>query len=224
LFWTVENGLISNGQGTSIAQVSWFSGDEGSLILTAHDWQSGCESSDSLTVIFDGEAPAVVPVEMLGQNTTVLYCSSGSFPYYRWGYTSAETGLETSFNTNLAYYEYNQIDVLNYYYWVEYGVQGGCITRSYYNAPPIIINVSETSTDSDFVTYPNPVIESFTIASQRYMQNTLVEILSSTGKLIERKSLIGTSLTIDISGYATGMYFVRVIAPDLLHVLPLVKQ
>jgi hypothetical protein len=227
LTWTIENGAMTNGQGTPNAEVTWFTGNEGTVILTAHEWQIGCEASDSLAVIFEGEAPGIFAVEMLDQNSTVLLCSNSSFPFYRWGYTLASTDVETTFNTNAPYFEYNQIDIVNYYYWVEYGTLDGCITRSYYNAPPIVTSVQDEDAviDFDFFFYPNPVTDVLTISTKNWIRNAKVEVLTSTGVLLDSKLYSGvTTMPLDFSIYASGIYWVKITNSDSVQVRSIVKR
>jgi uncharacterized protein YjdB len=226
LAWTIENGSVTNGQGTLSVEASWFAGDEGLLILTAHDWQSGCEASDSLTVAFEGEAPGLFPIEMLGENSSVLFCANSSFEFYRWGKTTVSSGVETTFNSNLPYFEFNQIDILNYYYWLEYGDVDGCITRSYYNEPSIITSVEDAhlETKPDFHMYPNPVINLLTITAKNWMQNARIEVFTSTGVLLEDRSFSGISSQLDFSNFASGLYLVKLTTKDYAQVVSIMKR
>lgn len=63
----------------------------------------------------------------------------------------------------------------------------------------------------EFNLYPNPVSNFLKIdLSNSFKTITSIEIINSLGQIIERKSDIQSVLTINVSNYAKGLYFIKV--------------
>jgi len=108
-------------------------------------------------------------------------------------------------------------------------IQRGCISPMsdvfVYNNPNLnkeSIRMSGTSTlDSKAVQlYPNPVGNTLKISYQiSGIQNVTAEIMDMNGNIIARKESITSGSSIDVSGYASGMYIIRLVNGENQEVL-----
>ncbi len=62
--------------------------------------------------------------------------------------------------------------------------------------------------------YPNPVIDKLIIDIPVSLSPVNLEIFSLRGELVYSKNLIYNQVEIDMSGYNSGLYFVRIMSPD----------
>ena len=91
------------------------------------------------------------------------------------------------------------------------------------------IGIAGTLSTANFTTskisiYPNPVSQNFTVQLNNKYNNVQIDILSVTGKLIQRiNSKNCKSHNINGSGLSTGMYILRVMADDNLSIEKLIK-
>lgn len=70
---------------------------------------------------------------------------------------------------------------------------------------------ANTSHGLDLKIYPNPNHGQFSIETRKFVDNYNIEVYSITGKLIYRREhLNNMKLSLDLSSYDTGIYFVRV--------------
>ena len=226
LNWQVQNGEIMNGQGTNEIMVHWFDGDGGSLSLNESAANSGCSNLFNYSVSFDGLAPNLEQIVLLAANQPILYCVNSSFEIYQWGYTTASTNQDFYTGGSSQYNDFGTLDVANYFYWVEHGNNGSCLTRSYYNAPPIVTAILDrvSTTDNDFIVYPNPVNDVLTISTKNWISNAKVEVIASTGVLLDSKLYSGVTMPLDFAIYASGIYWVKLTTPNSVQVLPIVKR
>ena len=67
--------------------------------------------------------------------------------------------------------------------------------------------------DDHLSIYPNPSSAIFKI-SQDNQQFKLIEVYSINGNLIQQKNITTTSEIIDLSGYAKGMYLLKLIGEE----------
>ncbi|MEJ2005639.1 MAG: T9SS type A sorting domain-containing protein [Cyclobacteriaceae bacterium] len=75
---------------------------------------------------------------------------------------------------------------------------------------------------SEISVYPNPAIEFITIRSA-HMDNMSVEITSSRGQLIARKTMNGTTMQLDLSSFRNGIYFITIRSKDFVTTRKIVK-
>lgn len=80
--------------------------------------------------------------------------------------------------------------------------------------------------DSDYITvYPNPTRDKFTINSNRQdLIGSKIELYNSFGKLIFAETIHNTSITVDLSRYTEGMYFVKIINKQTIITKKICKQ
>ena len=82
--------------------------------------------------------------------------------------------------------------------------------------------VTEESIKNDITIYIN--IESGTLTVNSSFQNSEIEILNIEGQLIKRRTVDQNPTTIDISGFARGMYFVKVKSDRGVVVKKMIKE
>ena len=77
---------------------------------------------------------------------------------------------------------------------------------------------------SAFKVYPNPVSETFTVKLNNTYKSVQIEILSVTGKLIQKiNSNNSTIQNIDASNLSSGIYLVRVNADNNFSIKKVIK-
>jgi len=70
--------------------------------------------------------------------------------------------------------------------------------------------------------YPDPVKDHLTIT---YTQNiSKVEITNTLGQMIQQRNISAANANIDLSGYAAGVYLVKVTADEGYKTVKIVKQ
>lgn len=75
----------------------------------------------------------------------------------------------------------------------------------------ISVGVSEEQLAQNAISiYPNPVKAMVTIESKTMLKNTRVQILAMDGKILRDELFNQTKLTLDMSEFADGVYFVRI--------------
>jgi len=183
------------------------------LSVVEHEFVNGCEGSSLLNVVFSGSAPDMQDVNILSESLNTLYCPNNSFMYYKWGYTSVQTGIDAFIGQNESYATYSVFDPTNYYYWVDLGDDLSCLTRSYYNSPQIVYSVSENHSNVSLSIYPNPSLNDFiylSIDSDNF-QLGQCQVWSMDGKMISASLVNQGTNRLDISDFSAGVYQFRVV-------------
>jgi len=75
---------------------------------------------------------------------------------------------------------------------------------------------------STFSIFPNPTSNSITISSESNFHT--IEIVDLFGRIVHSQSNNKKNITLDVSNYCAGMYFVRIISKDVTSVLKFVKK
>lgn len=70
----------------------------------------------------------------------------------------------------------------------------------------VTTTVQEHAADGVLVAYPNPVIDMVTIEGSKALE--FVTIVNMVGQEIEKRTVQGNSVTIDISTYKKGIYII----------------
>jgi hypothetical protein len=85
----------------------------------------------------------------------------------------------------------------------------GCTdTSSCFNFLPVVV---ENIIDNNSITIsPNPFTSVATIYFSEEQRNTSIKVIDVTGRLVNSEQLTGNSAKLDMSGYAKGIYFVRI--------------
>ncbi|MCX6234230.1 MAG: T9SS type A sorting domain-containing protein [Bacteroidetes bacterium] len=110
-------------------------------------------------------------------------------------------------------------------------LDGGLPTNANDTAIEVIISKCEfqgtvnitynNNNESNIAVYPNPATNNITIES---LQQAVIEILNIQGQLIKTIAAISNITTIDISGFARGMYFMKVKTEKEVAVNKFIKQ
>jgi hypothetical protein len=80
------------------------------------------------------------------------------------------------------------------------------------------------NTDTDILIYPNPASETVIIEYHQFTGVEEVKIFDITGKSLFADKLSGTISNIDISSFSSGMYLIKVITQEQVHVQKLIKK
>ena len=75
-----------------------------------------------------------------------------------------------------------------------------------------LTSVTENTKDDGFIISPNPATTQFTINFLEEQQNTIINIIDITGRIVNNKLLLanGKTATVDMIDYAKGVYFVQI--------------
>ena len=160
------------------------------VTVTIYEPGSACSITTNTSVtLSDNVAPDVVDV-ILKPNSTILACND-STPgiHYQWGYDVIATGVSNDLvGDTLQYVQLASVPDTNIErYWVDtyYNYANGvsCITRSYYNAPPLPLDVFEVNA-SNFMIFPNPVTDvlNFNYESD---EKIVIQVLDLLGRNVE---------------------------------------
>ncbi len=211
--WSIENGELTSGVGTNEILVHWFLGSEGQLSVVEHEFVNGCEGSSILNVELAGTAPDMQEVLVLSESFNTLYCPNNSFSYYKWGYTSIQTGVDAFVGQNETYATYSVFDPTNYYYWVDLGDDLTCLTRSYYNLPEIVYSVAENTLQGALEIYPNPSYSGYVdlkINADNYQLGNC-QVWSADGKLVRTHVVTNGLNRIDTTALSEGVYLFKIL-------------
>jgi surface protein len=109
----------------------------------------------------------------------------------------------------------------------EYAVvvsQNGCTdTSACYTVVGIGTNTFELS--NNIKIYPNPVFHTLQVEAENEIQFTSVKLIDITGKvLLERASSSFKKISIDMSSYSSGNYFIQITNPDFSYVKKIYKE
>ncbi len=89
------------------------------------------------------------------------------------------------------------------------------------------VGVSETQPDEgDFYVYPNPATNTLNIVLMSNVQSPMstVQILNATGQLVYQSAIQNPQSAIDITSFASGIYFVQVMMDDKVSVKKVVVR
>lgn len=109
--------------------------------------------------------------------------------------------------------------ILNGVYTLEITNQFGCVFLS----APIVVNTGfgEHNVNSAYV-FPNPANETVNISWNTTTDETIVELVDISGRVISSQQVNGTSTTLNVSQLPAGTYFVNVIADQQVSTAKLV--
>jgi hypothetical protein len=213
--WEVTNGEVMSGQGTRNSTVHWFNGTEGELSVREIIWETGCDATTDFIVAFNGAAPDMVAVTQLSAGSNVLVCEDSTFSIYNWGYESKSNPGALFLNVHTQYCNFDLLDPTNYYYFVEHGNDENCLTRSYFNAPPVVSGIEGESNEQldKLICWPNPAQHSITIGNIKSpTASNRLNIYNALGALIEVKNLPTTNeYLLDVSQLVQGLYFIEIV-------------
>ena len=203
--WTITNGVITAGQGTSNVTVLW--GEEGAGTLTVVETNTeGCSGTPAtIEVTIECATTATTLDGPLGPNAlteTTYTCNGSANSTFEWAISN---GVITSGQGT------NSVTVL----WAATGL-GSISVQETTNANcigdliSINVVVIPTSIDelneSNLFLYPNPAKEEITLQTNQSSIGSLYIIVDQTGKQIATGKITGTNTTIKLDQFASGMY------------------
>ena len=154
--------FVSNTNLSDTCNINWSNspGTTANLSVYITIDETGCDTTYNVDIsLSDDIAPTEYTINLKpGSNNILISPDSTTGITYQWGTTEIATDNESIFvGETLQYIQLPtsapQTNI--YYYWVETELNG-CITRSYYNSPPLPMDVNDISIE-DFVVYPNPM-------------------------------------------------------------------
>ena len=165
--WFTNDGVIIGTNESRNCMIDWPSNPSttADIEVIVSIEESGCNITTSSNVnISNNEAPNVVDV-ILKPSSNILACND-STPgiLYQWGFDLIATGISADLiGDTLQYVQLSSVPDTNINrYWVDtyfnYSSGISCITRSYYNEPPLPLDINEINI-YNFSIYPNPVTE-----------------------------------------------------------------
>ena len=203
--WTITNGVITAGQGTSNVTVLW--GEEGAGTLTVVETNTeGCSGTPAtIEVTIECATTATTLDGPSGPNAlteTTYTCNGSANSTFEW---TISNGVITSGQGT------NSVTVL----WAATGL-GSISVQETTNANclgdliSINVVVIPTSIDelneSNLFLYPNPAKEEITLQTNQSSIGSLYIIVDQTGKQIASGKITGTNTTIKLDQFASGMY------------------
>jgi hypothetical protein len=203
--WTITNGVITAGQGTSNVTVLW--GEEGAGTLTVVETNTeGCSGTPAtIEVTIECATTATTIDGPLGPNAlteTTYTCNGVATSTFEW---TISNGVITSGQGT------NSVTVL----WAATGLGSISVqetTNANCTGDLISINVVVIPTsidelnESNLFLYPNPAKEEITLQTNQSSIGSLYIIVDQTGKQIASGKITGTNTTIKLDQFASGMY------------------
>ena len=175
------------------------------VILYANVAGIACKSADTFKLSV-GSSNAQVPEILYFESHFVALPDNEDS--YQWGYDDAITLVATTLKgeVNQDYLIVNP-DIAHKYYWVNTAFDG-CLQKTYFNTPLAIQNVN-TEGITEVKVYPNPANELLNIVINTSAGgNIQVEIANMTGQIFSSVQTFDHKAIIDVSQYASGLYFV----------------
>ena len=126
-------------------------------------------------------------------------------------------GVDESVFSGYQYFNYQVLDITQYYYWVETYTDEGCSTRSYYNAPQFPINVEETG-EQHFQLYPNPTTDGWMTLDGA--ENAQFQLYNSFGVLVQQGKV---NSRLDLTQFESGLYYVVLSKDGVSETIKIVK-
>ena len=207
--WEVVGGEIQGYAYSNAVYVQWDNTIQNSyLVLAITNPSTGCSENDTLFPIFSTNlAPVTQEVLLIDADFNLLGLNQTNYSIYTWGYSlkNQYTAFDIVSSGN-PYASYPTIDTLNYDYWVEYGDDNQCLTRSYYNKPGFL-GLDSLMENSVFA-YPNPFTEN--IIFNNITEETQVRVFNSFGAIVLQTTISPSSNIIQTNLLQDGMYFVNV--------------
>ncbi len=87
-----------------------------------------------------------------------------------------------------------------------------------------VITANEPSVLSEFILYPNPVKDWFTLSLTKWRGKKAITVYQSSGKVMTAQETNGEQININAADYSPGLYFVKVTATNSVGVLKFIKQ
>ena len=195
--------------------------------LTAKDLNNGCVATKTINVLDNRVFPSVnnpigpnpfcldVPTQTIGIYPIITGNSTG-FNYY-WSappLASAPAVTSPTLTTNM---------IGNYTVMVT-DPSNGCQSTGTVSVI-VCIGISNTIKDQSIKIYPNPSHGKITLKHNLSMPHAFLEIYNGLGQLIEKQSVLNSSIDIDLTHQKNGMYLLKFLDQDkLIYQTKLLKE
>ncbi len=204
--WTAIGATVyAEGAGHQNSLVNFTTPGTADVILSANINGIACYTRDTFTATV-GSAAALNPEVYYVHDHFI--CLDNTVDSYQWGYDDATTLDSTIYTGEVDQNFHNASpDFTTKKYWV-ITTKGGCMSKSYYNAPVGIVNVSNVDAVTIDV-FPNPASDNVAIAINGInVCNTTIELTDITGKIIVKTSAVDNKTVINVGDIASGVYIV----------------
>ena len=210
LSWGINGGIIQGNANNSGIYVQWDNDavSAPSLFVTVTSLTTGCFSTDTVVPTFSNTtAPELHDVLLVDANYNLLAINQTNYNFYSWGYTPKSQPSSTYIvSSGYPYNTYSSLDLSNNYYWVEYGNDGQCLTRAYYNPP--IVSGTEVEDFESIDLFPNPFSDY--IQFRGLNDNCEIEVYNQLGICILNSFVTPTNNYLNTTNFQNGIYFVSV--------------
>ena len=206
--WSVTNGVIVSGQGTSSIDVLWGAEGAGSVTVTEAT-VDGCNGD---AVVFDVAVQCVVSGNAIegavgpeAFSNSIYTCNGAANSSYTWTVTN---GVIVSGQGT------NSVTIL----WASTGIGSvsviettaeGCVgTELTQNVVVVPVSVEEFS--SSFSLFPNPATTEINLQTTADLIGSDLIIFDALGKQIHKQQILSTTTRINTTAFAPGNYVVKV--------------
>jgi hypothetical protein len=223
LTWGIDGGIIQGYANERGVYVQWdnSSSTVSSLYITVTNLTTGCIKIDTIIPNFtNNSAPELHEVIMVDANFNLIAIEQTNYSFYNWGYSpKSEPSDYNIVSSGYPYYSFVSFDTLNNYYWVEYGNDNQCLTRSYYNQPFILGTDLENAFSIEV--FPNPFSDY--IYFRGLEEESEVEVFSQLGRPILYDKVSPSNNILNTTSFHNGMYFVSIKSKNRKKLFKLVK-
>ena len=207
--WSATNGdIMATGHNSQYSIVNFSTPGAAIVTLTATLNETHCTSSTQYLVNVDGT---------LTDNPLIIYaggqfiCLLNNVSHYQWGYDDAYTLDSTMIDgqINQSYF-LDSPDFANKYYWaMTTDLTTGCVKKGYYRVPTGVTNINEVVA-AEIKVFPNPAQAYVNVDIVTKAEgNKEIEVINLLGQKVATITAINNKVTIDVSGFAAGYYFVK---------------
>lgn len=81
----------------------------------------------------------------------------------------------------------------------------------------------ESNTQLGFIIYPNPTTGSVSIILSNEIVNGTLQIIAQDGKILSSQIVSGVAIPLDLSAFASGLYYIRLISKDNIETKKVIK-
>ena len=207
--WTVNNGVIVNGQGTDSVTILWGAEGAGSVTVveTTADGCFGDPVSLDVNVQCVASGNAIEGFVVVVEYSNSIYtCNGAANSSYQWTVTNGiiESGQGTNSVTILwASAGAGNIGVVETTY---EGCVGTTLSQDIVVAPGV--NIEEFS--NAILLFPNPATTELNLQTTSDLIGTDVFVFDALGKQILKQQILSTNTIINTSSFAVGNYVVKV--------------
>ena len=203
--WTITNGVITAGQGTSNVTVLW--GEEGAGTLTVLETNTeGCSGTPAtIEVMIECATTATTLDGPLGPNAltaTTYTCNGAANSTFEWTISNGVITSGQGTNTVTVLWAGTGFGSISVQETTNANCMGDLISINVVVIPTAIDELNQ----SNLFLYPNPANDEITLQTNQSSIGSLYIIVDQTGKQIASGKITGTNTTIKLDQFASGMY------------------